>query len=109
MQNVYFSSYSDLSCIPTVGKVAGVLNETNYYNLRKVPLIYDRIYELRLERMAVITNDWYYYNKLLNLRRERMEVEAAHKEILEKYPYDGKSTFAELLTAEINKVNSNNK
>ena len=77
MQKVHFSGYSDLSCFPTVGKVAGVQNETNYYN------------------------------KLLNVRRERMEVEAAHKEILEKYPYDGKSTFAELLIAEINKVNSN--
>lgn len=107
MQKVHFSGYSDLSCFPTVGKVAGVQNETNYYNLSKVPLIYDRNYELRLERMAVITGDWYYYNKLLNVRRERMEVEAAHKEILEKYPYDGKSTFAELLIAEINKVNSN--
>lgn len=109
MQKVYFSGYSDLNGFPTVGKVAGVLNETNYYNLSKVPLIYDKNYELRLERMAAITGDWHYYNKLLNVRRKRMEVEAAHREILEKYPYDGKSTFAELLTAEINKVNSNNK
>ena len=109
MQKVYFSGYCDLSSFPAVGKVAGVLNETKYYNLSKVPLIYDRNYELRRERMAVMTGNWYYYNKLLNVRRERMEVEAAHKEILEKYPYDGKSTFAELLIAEINKVNSNNK
>ena len=109
MQKVYFFGCCDLPCFPTVGKVAGVQNETNYYNLSKVHLIYDRNYELRMERMAVITGDWYYYNKLLNVRRERMEVEAAHKEILEKYPYDGKSTFAELLIAEINKVNSNNK
>ena len=57
MQKVYFSGYSDLSCFPAVGKVAGVLNETKYYNLSKVPLIYARNYELRLERMAVITGD----------------------------------------------------
>ena len=105
MQKVYFSNYNDLSCFPTVGKVAGVLNETNYYNLNRVSLVNDKNYELRLERMAAITGDWHYYNQLLNVRKERMELNAAHKYILENYPYDGKSSFAELLAKEIDKLN----
>lgn len=105
MQKVFFSKYSDLSCFPIVGKVAGFLNDTNYYNLNRVPLFYDKNYERQLERMAAITGDWNYYSKLLNVRKERMESEATHKCIMENYPHDGKSTFAELLAKEIDKLN----
>lgn len=78
MQKVYFSNYKDLGFFPIVGKVAGIENEENYFNLSKVSD--DKI--------------------------DKMEIAAFHKEILKKYPYDGKSTFAELLAAEIKKSNS---
>lgn len=106
MQEIYFSGYSDLDRIPGVGKVAGILNDENYYNLTRAPLVYDKNYELKLERMAVLTGDWRYYDRLLEVRSRRIEAEAARKEILEKYPYDGKSTFSELLAEEISKIGS---
>ncbi len=105
MQKVYFSNYNDLANFPSVGKVAGVQNETNYYNLNKVSSANNNSLELRLERMAVITGDWTYYRMLLEVRKDKLEAQAAHKEILEKYPYDGKSSFAELLAAEVSKLN----
>lgn len=46
-----------------------------------------------LQRNAVLTGDWAYYAQLLDVQ-DRIR---CHKEILEKYPYDGKSTFAEYL------------
>ena len=64
MQKVYFSGYSDLNGFPTVGKVAGVLNETNYYNLSKVPLIYDKNYDT--------------FQSSAYLRRFRMNIEGSN-------------------------------
>lgn len=105
MQKIYFSNYNDLSNFPSVGKVAGVQNETNYYNLNKVSSVKNNSLELRLESMAVITSDWTYYRILLDVHKDKLEAQAAHKEILTKYPYDGKSSFAELLAAEVSKLN----
>lgn len=45
--------------------------------------------------MAAVTGSWRYYQKVLELQAP--DLLAARKEILEKYPYDGKSTFKELL------------
>jgi len=47
----------------------------------------------------LLTNDWQYYRRLVFLQHP--ETKAAKKEILEKYPYDGKSTFSELLAKAI--------
>ena len=54
---------------------------------------------LILQYNAAVTGDSYYYRKIRDLK-ETMQY---HQEILEKYPYDGKSTFAELLTKELEK------
>lgn len=107
MQKIYFSNYSELTDLPAVGNVAGIENEFNHYNLNKVPSCYDKNYELHLERMVAVTGDWNYCSKLLEVRRDRMEAESELKKIFKKYPYDGKSTFSELLVKEINKVKSN--
>lgn len=49
------------------------------------------------QQMAVITDDTFYYQKLLELRTEKRELEACHKEIQNRWPYDGKKTFWELV------------
>ncbi|MBR5965915.1 MAG: hypothetical protein IK015_07365 [Treponema sp.] len=46
-------------------------------------------------KWASLTNDYRYYMRLSLLRNK--ETKAAREEIMRKYPYDGKSTFAELL------------
>ena len=59
----------------------------------KQNIVYLRQKALLLQQNAVLTGDWTYYAQLLDIQvRIR-----CHKEILEKYPYDGKSTFAECL------------
>ncbi|WP_303921173.1 hypothetical protein [Treponema berlinense] len=59
-----------------VGKVTGVLRVSDYSRLSKVSFAYNN---------------------------ERLEGEAAHNYILENYPYDGKSSFAELVAKESEK------
>ena len=59
----------------------------------KQDIVYLRKKALLLQRNAVLTGDWTYYAQLLDIQ-DRIR---CHKEILEKYPYDGKSTFAECL------------
>lgn len=49
------------------------------------------------QQMAVITDDTFYYRKLLEVRQEKRELELCHAEIMEKWPYDGKKTFWELV------------
>lgn len=49
------------------------------------------------QQMAVITDDTFYYRKLLEVRQEKRELEACLKEIQAKWPYDGKKTFWELV------------
>lgn len=44
---------------------------------------------------ASLTNDYRYYKRLAFLRDA--ETKAAREEIMRKYPYNGKSTFSELL------------
>lgn len=56
---------------------------------------------LALQSKACIYNSWEYYQQILEIQ----ENIRCHQEILEKYPYDGKSTFAELLAQEIKKNN----
>ena len=65
------------------------------YEVREVKqdIVYLRQKALLLQRNAVLTGDWSYYAQLLDIQ-DRIR---CHKEILEKYPYDGKSTFEELL------------
>lgn len=65
------------------------------YEVREVKqdIVYLRKKALLLQRNAVLTGDWTYYAQLLDIQ-DRIR---CHKEILEKYPYDGKSTFAECL------------
>ena len=57
---------------------------------------------LALQSKACIYNSWEYYQQILEIQ----ENIRCHQEILEKYPYDGKSTFAELLAKEIEKQQS---
>ena len=65
------------------------------YEVREVKqdIVYLRKKALLLHRNAVLTGDWTYYVQLLDIQ-DRIR---CHKEILEKYPYDGKSTFAEYI------------
>ena len=57
---------------------------------------------LALQYRACKYNSWECYQQILELQ----ENIRCHQEILEKYPYDGKSTFAELLAKEIEKQQS---
>ncbi len=93
------------SYLSKICKVEGIQNVTNYFYLNKSFSKNNRSFELRLERMAIITDDWNYYKMLLDFRKNKMEENIFHREILEKYPYDGKSTFTELLATEVNKGN----
>lgn len=51
--------------------------------------------EQECKNLALLTKDYRYYKRLLVLQDP--ETKAAREEIMRKYPYDGKSTFAELL------------
>ena len=52
--------------------------------------------------MACKYGSWSYYQNILELQEQIK----CRQEIMEKYPYDGKSTFAELLAKEIEKQQS---
>ncbi len=54
---------------------------------------------LSFQHKATIYGDWGYYQKILDLRTWLCSKE--RQELLDKYPYDGKSTFAELLANEL--------
>ena len=54
---------------------------------------------LVLQYQASKYNSWEYYQQILELQEDIR----CRQEIMEKYPYDGKSTFAELLAQEIKK------
>ncbi len=55
---------------------------------------------LALQSKVYKYNNWEYFQKMMELQ----ENIRCHQEILEKYPYDGKSTFAELLEQEWKKL-----
>lgn len=57
-----------------------------------------------LQKLAIKYNRWSLYQTLL----EYEDTIRCHKEIVEKYPYDGKSTFAELLEKETKKIAHSN-
>ena len=57
---------------------------------------------LVLQYQASKYNSWEYYQQILELQKDIR----CRQEIMEKYPYDGKSTFAELLAQEIEKQNT---
>ena len=95
MQNVFFSPYKELARFPKVGQVAAIENSANYYNLRCFVSAKSQKLEYAYRKMAAVTGSWSYYQKVLELQAP--DLLAVRKEILEKYPYDGKSTFKELL------------
>ena len=70
------------------------ISRMNFYGLQMSNL---QVTEEWLKKQALATGTAYYYQQLSELQRVKEEVAACHKEILEKYPYDGKSTFKELL------------
>ena len=55
--------------------------------------------EKSLQQKAIVTGNWKYYQELLFVQ----ESLRCRKEILEKYPYDGKSSFSELVAEEVEK------
>lgn len=94
---VFFKSYSEFAGgVPVVGRVAG-MDEPNHGNAKRFGVPRFRNEELNLKYFAALTGDSFYYQKLAELR----EAAAARREIMEKYPYDGKSTFAEFLKKEL--------
>ena len=100
MTKTYFNSYSDLIGIPIVGRVA-TINESGYRNLNRLGKFGLEKTELSLKYMAAVTGNGFYYQKLLEVQNELHELKAAKAEITEKYPYDGKSPFAELLEKDL--------
>lgn len=96
MTKTYFTSYSDLIDIPIVGRVA-TINEAGYGNFNRLGKFGLENTELNLKYMAAVTGSSFYYQKLLEVQNELHELKVAKAEITKKYPYDGKSTFAELL------------
>ena len=71
------------------------------YEVRAVQqdIVYLKKKEQLLQQTAVLTGAWTYYAQLLDIQDKIR----CRKEILEKYPYDGKSTFAELLEQAVKK------
>ena len=80
-------------------KINGVPRISSESSFVKVTVPESLTPEQECRMLALLTNDWQYYRKLAFLQHP--ETKAARKEILEKYPYDGKSTFAELLAKAI--------
>ncbi len=70
------------------------ISQMNFYGLQMSNL---QVTEEWLTTQAAVTGKTYYYQQFSELQRVKEEVAACRKEILEKYPYDGKSTFKELL------------
>ncbi len=70
------------------------ISQMRFYGLKMSNL---QVTEEWLKTQAAVTGKTYYFQQLSELQRIEKEVAACRKEILEKYPYDGKSTFAELL------------
>lgn len=96
MTKSYFNSYSDQIDTPIVGRVAKI-NEPGYGNFYRLGKFGLEKAELNLKYMAAVTGSGFYYQKLLEVQNELHELKVAKAEIIEKHPYDGKSTFAELL------------
>lgn len=89
--------------INAIEKKHAISNIAQVNNLSKIDTV-----EMDLLRQKAILQDkaansghWYYYAQLLDLQ----DSIRCHNEILEKYPYDGKSTFKELLIKKIDKNN----
>ncbi len=76
----------------------GDISQMRFYGLKMSNL---QVTGQWLKIQAAATGKAYYFQQLSELQRIEKEVAACRKEILEKYPYDGKSTFAELLTQAI--------
>ena len=74
------------------------ISRMNFYGLKMSNL---QVTEQWLKMQASFTGKTYYYQQLSELQRIKEEVTACRKEVFEKYPYDGKSTFKELLTQAI--------
>lgn len=93
---IYFNDYKDLPYFPYVGRVAAI-NEPGYGNLNRLGTDALHDMELSLKYKAAVTGGGIYYQKIMEVQKEIAELDAAKAEIAEKYPYDGKSSFAELL------------
>ncbi len=91
MGKIYFDSYSALGFIPKVEGNDAQLSTTMLPSHR--PGLTERVLAQHFDDYA----DYKTY-----LLRNSPEVVAAREEIMRKYPYDGKSTFSELLEEGIN-------
>ena len=80
-------------------KINGVSRISSESSFVKVTIPESLTSEQECRMLAYLTNDWRYYARLAFLQNP--ETKAARKEILEKYPYDGKSSFSELLAKAI--------
>ena len=77
----------------------GDISQMRFYGLRMSNL---EVTEQWLKKNAALTGKVFYRQQLLELQRIKEEVAACRKEVFEKYPYDGKSTFKDLLAKAIN-------
>ncbi len=86
------SEIDEIHDLESVHKIKAI---ESTYEVRAVKqdIVYLRQKALLLQRNAVLTGDWTYYAQLLDIQ----DCIRCHKELLEKYPYDGKSRFAECL------------
>lgn len=80
-------------------KINGVSRISSESSFVKVTVPESLTPEQKCRMLALLTNDWQYYRRLAFLQHP--ETKAARKEIFEKYPYDGKSSFSELLAKAI--------
>ena len=86
MAETYFMSYNDLGFIPKTESIGTDFSSIMLPSHR--PGITER---------ALAQHFGDYTDYLAMLDRHSPEVKVAREEIMRKYPYDGKSTFAELL------------
>lgn len=86
------SGIDEIRGLESVHRIKAI-ESTYEVRLVKQDIVYLKRKAQFLQRNAILTGDWTYYAQMLDIQ-DRIR---CHKEILEKYPYDGKSSFAELL------------
>lgn len=91
-KEIYFMSYNALGYIPKVEGNNAEISTT------MLPMPREGITERVLAQRFDDYKDY-----LANLLRNSPETKAAREEIMRKYPYDGKSTFGELLEEGVRK------
>ena len=79
----------NVHCVAKISKVTKVQKiDYSYFSLKDLKNL-----EQRYQQRAVLTNDWYYYAELLEIRKAKRQAEADQKWIKENYPCGGKSSF----------------